>query len=358
MVLPALTWWRQTPGRGGDLWALGGLGHASWGPERGSSYVFPLFYRNPGKTFLTPLFGKVETQGRQSTVVPLLLSRYVRTGDSKRVDALLGLGSERWGEGRRSGYFFPLYLYEDGARTFYSLLFGWSRDNGEGFVYPLTPVIGFRTGRHRGGWFFPLFSRDRDTSSGVTRGSILWGTYRREGRTFSSWLFPFYSYENLGPMGGSSPSGGGVREAGRTFWCLPACWYRNTETLRREGGGVARVTVKRSGFVPFWVHKRETSAARSEARTWVVGLLYDRLQRKVAGRTAAADEDYLRHRVLWRAWHYERLNGDVSIDLFPGITYDRTPGGARSFSFLWRLFRYERMPAGVKLHVLFIPIKR
>jgi hypothetical protein len=53
--------------------------------------------------------------------------------------------------------------------------------------------------------------------------------------------------------------------------------------------------------------------------------------------------------------HYERVNDESSLDIFPGITYDRLEEGT-TFSFLWRVFRYEREADGDrKLHILFIP---
>jgi len=71
------------------------------------------------------------------------------------------------------------------------------------------------------------------------------------------------------------------------------------------------------------------------------------------------NHDYARRRVLWRLYHYERLNGDESTDVFPAITYDRRKDGYRKFSFLWRLFRYERDPEkGTSLDVLFLPLRR
>jgi hypothetical protein len=66
----------------------------------------------------------------------------------------------------------------------------------------------------------------------------------------------------------------------------------------------------------------------------------------------------VRSRVLWRLWHYERSNGDVSVDIFPAITYDTKTNGFKSASFLWRCFRYERGKDGKKLDLLFVPIMR
>jgi hypothetical protein len=63
--------------------------------------------------------------------------------------------------------------------------------------------------------------------------------------------------------------------------------------------------------------------------------------------------------VLWRLWHYERRNGNVSVDVFPSISYDRKTDGFRRISCLWRFYRYERAADGrKKLDVLFVPLMR
>ena len=48
----------------------------------------------------------------------------------------------------------------------------------------------------------------------------------------------------------------------------------------------------------------------------------------------------------------------MSVDVFPGFTYDRKADGFKKTSFLWRFFRYERDANGAKkLNVLFVPLK-
>ena len=70
-------------------------------------------------------------------------------------------------------------------------------------------------------------------------------------------------------------------------------------------------------------------------------------------------ESYSRHRVLWKLWDWERENGDVSLDVFPGFTYDSKKDGYSKTSFLWRFFRYENDPkSGKKVDVLFVPVWR
>lgn len=84
-------------------------------------------------------------------------------------------------------------------------------------------------------------------------------------------------------------------------------------------------------------------------RTNVLGVLY----------ASEWDEDNDERSILWRVWHREEKDGDVSVDAFPGITYDAKKNGYRKSSFLWRLWRYEDDPeTGVSADLFFLPVKR
>ena len=49
----------------------------------------------------------------------------------------------------------------------------------------------------------------------------------------------------------------------------------------------------------------------------------------------------------------------MSLDVFPGFTYDSKTNGYSKTSFLWRFFRYENDPEkGRKVDLLFIPVWR
>jgi hypothetical protein len=117
------------------------------------------------------------------------------------------------------------------------------------------------------------------------------------------------------------------------------------------------------GIFPLWEYTSQSTPAEGVSRldTSVLLWLYDykREAGPLTGAGPVVTNDYTRSRVLWRLWHYERLNGDVSVDVFPSFTYDHKTDGFKKISFLWRGFRYERDPAGNrKLDVLFIPLQR
>jgi hypothetical protein len=71
------------------------------------------------------------------------------------------------------------------------------------------------------------------------------------------------------------------------------------------------------------------------------------------------NKSYASRKVLLKLWDREEENGDVSLDVFPGFTYDSKTNGYTKTSFLWRFFRYESDPKeGTSVDFLFIPLWR
>jgi hypothetical protein len=366
LIAPILSWLTRRENRS-DLWALGPLAHFSWGKKQGASHIFPLFYRNKSDgTFVSLPYAHWKDGETERDLYPPLLSMYTRTGGEKRLDALLGLFSERWGEGRHDGYLLPLYYY-DAGHSFYTPLFGWNKDPEAGYYYPLTPLVGVRTGSHSGGWLFPLWSRDHDKAKNETSGNFLWGTYSKTAEESESSLIPLFSYRDrkADPGQGSTNFWGGTY--GKTFWCLPAIWYRNTmnitPVLTKEGrpSGQTETSLARDhGCFPLWTYTHlKTPVGGDETFGSLLMPFYDyNTSIKPAESPGVQPQTYVRRRVLWRFWHYERNNDTVSVDIFPAITYDRAADGNRRWAFLWRAFRYEKGPEGRKLDLLFIPLLR
>jgi hypothetical protein len=368
LVPPTVSWLTQRPSRS-DLWMLGPLAHLSWGEDATTSHIFPLYYRNTQTdAFASLLAAKWHRDGTDYWLAPPLLSLYSEQGSTKNLYALLGLFHRRWGDDTTaSGHLLPLYMYRDND-YFYTLLAGRKRGR-DGFVYPLTPLIGIRRGDYAGGWVFPFWSRRRHRESRRVSGTFLWGNYWRDGERCGSGILPIYGYENFGPAPDQQTVSDKAswRRYGKRFWSLPACWYRNETIANRVPNlKTGRTTphthrVKKHGFFPLWRYSRKewVDQARRTVDGSVLLLLYDYKSRMTPARDAeAVSDDYTRARVLWRVWHYERSNGNVSVDMFPAITYDRKQDGFRKVSFLWRFFRYESGPKGTKADLLFVPIVR
>ncbi|MDD4872647.1 MAG: hypothetical protein PHR77_19015 [Kiritimatiellae bacterium] len=361
LVPPALSWFTGGDRRN-DLWIAGPLAHFSWGEDAGSSHVFPLFY-NDGKeeTIVSLPIARWKSEGRSNIVYPLLLSGYSTDGTDMDIIALLGLFHNKWNPDvtKRSGHLLPLYYYED--KTFYTPLFGWKNEKCDGFYYPLTPILGVKTGDFWGGWLFPLCSYGRERQTGEIDGTFLWGMYWRDKQESGSVFFPVYGYWNDGSLESVTHTNR-TGSYGTTFVSFPACWYKNRVQVRTDKAGRERITNRmENGFFPLWNYSDVESPAdgKADVNASVFLLLcdYKREVRPVKNDAQAKDE-YTRARILWRLWHYERSNDDVSVDVFPAITYDRKSGKFRKVSFLWRFFRYERDEKGKKADIIFIPVIR
>ncbi len=156
--------------------------------------------------------------------------------------------------------------------------------------------------------------------------------------------------------------GGGVEDDVRWHAVAPlylrrqsndsAAWITPLGAVTRNADGDRRT------ITPLYVHLLEGTNASFRAIPPLLSW-----QTRADAQTEQGTEDqphaYVRRRILWRVWHYERLNGHVSVDSLPFITYDSRPDGFRKLTFLWRGFRYEKDPqTGTKLDVMFLPIRR
>jgi len=340
-----------------DFWGAAGLVHASWGEGETPHHVFPLYYRNAGKNqFYSLPYCSVGKGDDIYRVVPPLLSSFTRNGANRDLIILLGLSAHSWNEEGSSGYTIPLYTY--GKNYFYTPVVGWKKSETDGFVYPLTPLLGVRTGKDKGGWLFPLFSY-RKTEEDKLSGTYLWGRFNRNDRESASSLFPVYSYKNHGPIDAMGAQAKAYSVAGKEFWSLPFCWYRNkvqSWPVYEKGSRTdetRRMIEKGNGFFPLWSYSstKNMETGRIDSSGGLLFWLFDSKYEKYPER----DHEYARKRILWRVYHYEKLNGDVSVDMFPFITYDKKKDGKKHFSFMWRVFSYQKKDDGLKVHVLFIP---
>jgi hypothetical protein len=363
-IIPPLLSWRTASANRSDTWLLGPLAHLSSGTAAGPSHIFPLYYHDKQKHSTISLpYATFQSGQTDYTVYPLLLSMYTSSDTTKNFYSIAGLFRQQWGQDATTiSHLWPIYDYR-AKDHFYSPLFGW-KNGRRGYIYPFTPLVGIRKGAYSGGWLFPLWSRCHDRTTGYTTGTFLWGTYAHSKNISKSGIFPIYGYYHSANK--------------RSFWSLPACWYSSSISPGDS-------TTIEHGFFPFWSHSSTTIwplkfagnlPATAEADTAepdpdlttkepslyshgsLLLFLYDYKHEKTPASSDTGATDYTRRRILWRLWHYERLNNDVSIDIFPAITYDSKANGFHKASFLWRLFRYENGPNGKKLDLLFIPLIR
>ena len=344
---------------------LGGL--AGWiraGGELDRSWLLPLWYREGGNLFTLPYARWTSGDGTEHAWYTPLFG------------TLRGTHSGSW--------LFPLWDWDDGPNGSYDrsflLVAGGSRR-------PYYSSGTFLTTRY----LFPLWWRqtrgaDPDDLAAESGGAVLppgdWSAPRPETAEphRREYAHPDWESEGSRETRWLLGLGGSKSFASRR---LEEPWERRPPSLkaRREadfaitdaagaptnGAALVRYSQSESSWLfPLWDAETTRGAAFDPATGERVAggstedfsllwFLYDY-------RHESAPEDgheYTRRRVLWRLYHDETLDGDRSIDIFPGIGIDSKKNGYRKVSFLWRLFRYESDPdKGTSLDILFLPLCR
>ena len=314
--IPLVSWF-STKGSQRDLWLLGPWAHFRWGTVP-SSHVFPLYYYDGAKdVLLTPLFG-------------------TKKSDRDSFFNLLG----------------PLFTYcwtEADRWQFYG-------------IWPFMSV--YDQEYAHGAWFWPLFSYKRHHAKEKRKGYALWPlihySFSPDRRRLA--FLPFF-YSQRGETSYLAEDAEETRtRRDRSLYLFPTFWYwrESIESQEKAGSEPPIAERKSTGFWPLWHYKLNRDEKRLEKDFSFVGWLYDFRRRATEEDGEQPSEDYCRARILWRVLHYERRDGQKSLDLFPFITYDsEEETGFRKFSFAWRLFRYERDRDGeVAADLLFLPIWR
>lgn len=358
--------------------------------ERYSGYPWPLLFSWRDRTahgLFTPFYAYEDSDKKEVRdgwdAIPLLLSwRRWRSG-SRDLTAALGLYHQTRSGDERSGWALPLCAYDTQDRLLLTPLVGWDRPDDrdpDGYWYPFTPLAGVRTGSRRGGWLFPLFNRTADTTNDTFHTRFLLLGY--DEHTHNAWrdgssdyrcfgLFPLFSHSVYASATENPKAHTTVEGVNRSDRQLLLRWSEKTVTTSRSSSDPVRpendfhMTSTDSGLFPLWSAESRIKTrlngsplSRTDASAILLAL-YDTKRNTVEAADTTPALDYTRRRVLWRVWHYERRNGDVSVDLFPFITHDTHADGFRKTSFLWRVYRYERAPDGkTALDLLFVPLIR
>lgn len=290
---------------------------------------------------------------------------------SGRQRILRGVCEWEWDDaGLESAHVFPLFAW-DRAGTFYTPLGGRRVDTNacETTTY-YTVLAGTREGRKRGGWVFPFCDRERDVD------------FENQAARLDAVRLPddieVRIHESTNRTGTVSYSRSGtlVSSSDETTWFLLAddrkniwgapvpAWHQEKRpaatndyelTWSRKRGYELIFNVRENRGVRFSSGTREKAADKTSDKTRLLVWLYES-----DGTCDRMTGDVYRHRrMLWRLWDWERANGDVSLDVFPGFSYDAKADGFTKMSLLWRLFRYENDPkSGVSADLLFLPVRR
>ena len=359
-------------GKGGkELWALAPLVHARWGGENVQHHALPFYYydRDDGM-FLSPLVSWQKKDGGGFLNLGSLLTHYSYGSDGhKRLLVLPPLFAGGWGKGTHD-YWLPWPLArakrgEDSVTHHVFPLYYYGREGDEALTFRLLVMLA-RYARAANG----------RKQLGLPLTEIAWGGPDGGAKAGT---FPLFHWQRRATerTRKHKPAGRDVKEKeqSRSLTVPSILPLFHTWTTQREAtpahgqpGQAHTRRERRHWLFPLW-HYRSASDAyqgagpktdRREADFRLLGWLYDRRVR--SGAELWDDKqphDYVRSRVLWRVMHYEWLDGDQSLDVFPFLTWDCKKDGYRQTSFLWRLFRSQRGADGSrKLDVLFIPLLR
>ena len=373
----------------------------------GSSWLFPLYYRDK-ESFVTPLCGK---SGSTSWLLPIytksdeglntipfsywddakkgtrgffslpLLSGASWATNSRShtwiaLAGFVGGGSDATGL-RKKQWTIPLYCRD--KDSFYSIPYSYDGGGASTNVYLAAGLAGIRSGARKGGWLFPIFNYKKDADF---EDKMAWmnapklpDEVKIWTETVTNWVWnsdarrredkvkeetrasSFYSFNNKTHLlvSDNDSTFSAFRRYGVSYKRGAASTNLYFMTLDRKIGNrlLFRYTGERS--VSFDIGTRERTGDEESGEASLFFFLYNYEHRADRFKSTS----YTSHRVLWRLWHWEEENGDVSLDVFPGFTYDSKKNGYSKTSFLWRFFRYENDPEqGKKIDLFFIPVWR
>lgn len=323
------------------------LGLAGWdmkGDDCVSSWCFPLFGYEKGRSFFSLLYAEADDWW---AIPPLLTwGEGADVRGRKIVHPLVFLGGlSMTTNGYESSWVFPLY-YHDKDR-FVSLLYGSTA---------------------KSNWLLPLWYRSSDSMLlaaglfGVTPNSMwltpaairtgdMWlfafglgGLIGRHGID-ASWLAPLYWSDHGSGDFATIPFGS---IGGFSWWLTPLFGFTDTTWWATPLVG----RYERGNKVNNWVFPLVGwgEDATTDWSQTLFGLLWNSETNK---KTGEVDKS-----ILWRLWHYHEKDGDASMDIFPFITHDKKKNGYEKTSFLWKLYSRESDGKGQShLDLLFIPVK-
>jgi hypothetical protein len=350
LATPILSGGTKTPELEKTIWAAGLAGRTAT-PEKTSHYAIPLYFTCPQENrflSLPYLRWQAEDQTRYQAL-PLLLSGTAAKGDVKKTLIAGGIASRETQAGQldRSSLL-PFYCWKRDDYLF-TLPYGKTKT----YSYFATPLAG-RYLDKKGGWVFPIWQHGASDKRKETNLLLGIGNHYQTKTSNGHSLFPVYSVSR------SVQADWNDKTLIRQQENLSALLLFRTGRNRLTGTDDALLEEHSiSGLFPLWTKRLDMprNGIKTTETATILLRLYDYRQETPHENRK---EIYTRHRVLWRLYHNETLGGDSSTDIFPAITIDKKETGFRKYSFLWRMYRYEKNPetGTTKLDILFIPLKR
>lgn len=386
--VPATLSWGRRSANGYRHFYLGGLGGCASATDGAyADWIAPLYYRNE-HSFFTPICGKsgdcnwflplwwqdqdsfmtiLYGQGRlhggnpgKRIVLPPLLSGYEwRQDGSWAIRGICNLWACQGGvDGRFDRcWIFPLWgVDRDG---FFSLPFQYDKGNSASIAFFAGISLGKR---YSGGWLWPLFGwkgdRNMPRCESIVNSDHLDSKVNvfREKSVANGRTNYVYSVKGIESAHDSAwhLSGLGTSDH-RIEWSAMSDGGRVCANERFDTGN--NLVFKREGWRTVMFDsktRKKTDDSEGGECSALCNLLWHSEYKMSNGNLKCSKKS-----LLWRLWHSESRDGDVSIDVFPFFTYDGKRSGYSKTSLLWRLFRNEYDPEkGREVDFLFIPVWR
>lgn len=319
----------------------------STGARKGNEWklLFPLYYSNANSVkdtscLLTPLFGQTRTGEKARWFIFPLSSSAAWGEEEKDLWIAAPLSHFRWGGNRKQSHVLPIYYYDSKENIFLSPFYSRQSRDDRGFfnVMMFLSHYEYRSDGRRSFWLFPpltQFSRGGEPGYG------------------EGWLLSRHTSKQEIDGVGEVAS----RHTNILQWAEFARYYGDFKYRGPAGTTMMKGEWQRNGWWPLWEYNRFEEIENKHRRSdFSLGTF---LYRSHLERDATAETGSARRRVLWKVIDYERNDDALSLDVFPGITWDSKDNGYSKCSFLWRMFRNERTEDGGRnLDILFIPLMR
>jgi len=367
--------------------------------------LFPLFYKNSDekeKILITPLFGMLTGEKAKRIITPLI--SFNKNEDQKFIN-IIGLGYNHiWNDKKeysRTDIIWPVFNLTK------------NKDEKSAYVFPvfdlkkstnsysfISPVVSFGNNLKKkkkfvniGGMVFH-HSRDKLKKEIATDTAFFWPLFfHKKSQQYSdTYSFPLYRYKKttydksgyvIWPLFDYSfKNNGGYNYS---FLCE---LFKRRKNVRKRGtneGGVgdkepvtqnitkvflvgkirSGVKYKQNYANKNWYRQKYTIAKTPlifsykwyEKERGSFDILYWLYESK--WNTSYKNQpEKVERKILWWIMNYNRTGENVSLDVFPFITYDKVQEEEISqFSVFWRLFRWREEKEKRMLDILFIPIR-
>ena len=297
------------------------------------SVLWPLISFSDDHFALRPLYSQYEADGRiaeMNFLYPLIQIDF--TNRSARICPVYS-----WYRNR--SLLTPIFYWNSDG-TLLTPLYGEFTRNDTTNLY-VTPLYGEMSGRRNGSWLFPLWSKSKSDRFEQRKELLCKETFdgnvRFEERNSHDWLVVFSHEETISGHALNTVTNEVNHNVEFMPWILFSAYSGRTMKF--------------------------DSATQEKIFDWewqgFSGLLFLIYQYGHTHYNLGGNGTRTRHQALLGIWDWEEKDGDVSLDVFPGFTYDSKTNGYTKTSLLWRLFRYESEPEkGTSADLLFIPVWR